>query len=202
MVDFTELESLARRLAGRADRGRAVMLAPVSKGAGASAISARLADLSARISGRPSWLFDLDFAANPQASSARLNGQAFAGELSGLRFWRAEPDGAGRLALRKLETAPVYVSQFERTPGAVRRLTFHPCAEYWRQVRRACGLAIVDAPHGSAAMTALAGDLDGVILIADAARSRRADADALAGRIEDAGGRVLGVVVNRSGQLR
>ena len=202
MVDHADLESLARRLAGRADRGRAVMLAPVSKGAGASALSARLADLTAHLSGRPSWLYDLDFAANPQASRASLNGQAFAGELSGLRFWRAEPDNAGRLALRKLENAPVYVSQFERAPGAVRRLTFHPCAEYWRQVRRACGLAIVDAPFGSSATPALAGDLDGVILVADAARSRRSEAEALADRIEEAGGRVLGVIVNRSGGAR
>lgn len=178
------------------------MLAPVSAGAGASAISARLAELAARHSGRPSWLFDLDFAQNPQAGASKLNGQAFAGELSGLRFWRSEPDGAGRLALRKLQAAPVYVSRFERSPGAVRRLTFHPCAEYWRQVRCACGLALVDAPWGSAAMTALAGDLDGVILVADAVHSRRADADALAERIEEAGGRVLGVVVNRSGKAR
>jgi Mrp family chromosome partitioning ATPase len=202
MVDHSDLESLARRLAGRADRGRAIMLAPVSQGAGASALSARLASLTARLSGRPSWLFDLDFAANPQASKARLNGQAFAGELSGLRFWRAEPANAGRLALRKLENAPVFVSQFEREPGAVKRLTFHPCTEYWRQVRRACGLAIVDAPHASAGLSAIAGDLDGVILVADAAHSRRADADALADRVEDAGGRVMGVIVNRSGRAR
>lgn len=202
MVDHADLESLARRLAGRAERGRAVMLAPVTKGAGASALSARLALLTAELSGRPSWLYDLDFASNPQASGARLNGQAFAGELSGLRFWRAEPNNAGRLALRKLEGAPVYVSQFERSPGAVRRLTFHPCAEYWRQVRRACGLAIVDAPYGSAALPALAADLDGVILVADAVQSRRSDADSLAEQIEDAGGRILGVIVNRSGGAR
>ena len=202
MSPDVELESLARRLAGRTQRGRAVMFVPVSPGAGASAISARLAALSARLSGRPSWLFDLDFAGNPQATNARLNGQAFAGELSGLKFWRAEPDDAGRLALRKLEHSPVYVSEFERAPGAVRRLTFHPCAEYWRQLRRACGLAIVDAPYDSAATVALASDLDGVVLVADAARSRRSAADALADGIEDAGGRVLGVVVNRSGQGR
>lgn len=202
MVDVAELEGLARTLTGRVDRGRTVMFAPVTKGAGASAISARVAAMAARFSGRPTWLYDLDFEANPQASAARLNGQAFAGELSGLKFWRAEPEGAGRLALRKVEHAPVYVSRFERNPGAVRRLTFHSCAEYWRQVRRACGLAIVDAPFGSAAMTALASDLDGVILVADAARSRRSDADHLADRVEAAGGRVLGVVVNRSGAAR
>ena len=86
MVDQADLESLARRLAGRADRGRAVMLAPVSQGAGASTISMQLAALAAHHTGRPSWLFDLDFASNPQASAVNLNGKAFAGELSGLRF--------------------------------------------------------------------------------------------------------------------
>ncbi len=202
MVDHADIDDLARRLAGHGERGRAFMVAPVSKGAGASTICARLAEVSARMSGRPTWLYDLDFAENPQAGAARLNGQAFAGELSGLKFWRSDPDGAGRLALRKLETAPVFVSRFEREPGAVRRLTFHPCAEYWRQVRRACSLALVDTPTGSAALTALAPDLDGVILVADAARSRRSDADQLADRIEAAGGRVLGVVINRSRQAR
>lgn len=202
MVDPDELDALAGRLAGRDGRGRAVMVAPVTAGAGASTVSLALADAAARRSGRPSWLFDLDFAANPQAQRARLNGQAFAGELSGLRFWRAEPEGAGRLALRKLEGAAVYVTRFERDPGQVRRLTFHACAEYWRQARRACGLAVVDAPSNSAAITSLAADLDGVVLVADAARSRRSQAEAWADRIEEAGGRVLGVVVNRSGPAR
>lgn len=174
------------------------MLAPVSEGAGASTVAAGLARRAALISGRPSWLYDLDFQTNTQARRARLNGQAYAGELSGLKFWREEPDGAGRLAMRRCADAPIFISQFQREPGAVRRLTFHGARDYWRQARLASGLAVLDAPFGSAALTALAADMDGVILVADAAGSRRSDADTLADRIEEAGGRVLGVVINRA----
>ena len=174
------------------------MIAPVSDGAGASTIAAGLARRAAIISGRPSWLFDLDFSSNTQASRTKLNGQAYAGELSGLKFWREEPDGSGRLAMRRCADAPIFISEFQRQPGAVRRLTFHGARDYWRQARRASGLVLVDAPSGSAALTALAPDMDGVILVADATNSRRSMADKLADRIEEAGGRVLGVVVNRA----
>jgi len=157
---------------------------------------------STRQTGRPVWLYDLDFSSNHQASASRLNGEAFAGELAGLRFWRAEPGGAGRLALRRRADAPIYVSRFERSAGAVRRVVFHPSAEYWRKARRSCGLVLVDAPYGSAGVTSLAADMDGVILVADAARDGRGAADMLADRIEASGGRVLGVVLNSAAQGR
>jgi Mrp family chromosome partitioning ATPase len=194
----TPLDGLARRLTPRGDHGRAVLVAPVSAGAGASTVAAGLARRAALLSGRPAWLYDLDFQSNPQAGRARLNGQAYTGELSGLKFWREEPDGSGRLAMRRCEDAPVFISQFQRNPGAVRRLTFHGAQDYWRQARRASGLVIVDAPFRCAALTTIAPDMDGVILVADAAQSRRSAADSLSERIKEAGGRVLGVVVNRA----
>lgn len=192
------LDGLARRLTPRGDVARAVLLAPVSPDAGASTIAAGLARRAAMVSGRPAWLFDLDFKTNTQAGRARLNGQAYTGELGGMKFWREEPDGAGRLAMRRCADAPIFISEFQRQPGAVRRLTFHGASDYWRRARRASGLVIVDAPYGSAGLTTLAPDMDGVILVADAVSSRRSAADKLADRIEETGGRVLGVVVNRT----
>ncbi|MFP4520452.1 MAG: hypothetical protein ACLFQ5_13470 [Oceanicaulis sp.] len=194
----SHLDGLARKLISRSGDARAVLLAPVSDGAGASTVAAGIGRRAALASGRPSWLFDLDFQHNTQASRARLNGQAYAGELAGLKFWREEPDGAGRLAIRRCADAPVFISQFQRQPGAVRRLTFHGADAYWRQARRASGLVVVDAPYASAALTALAPDMDGVILVADARNSRRSLAEKLADRVEEAGGRVLGVVVTRA----
>ncbi len=193
-----ELDGLARRLSPRDGRARAILLVPVSKGAGASAVAHGLAVASHRATGRPVWLYDLDFSSNRQASQMRLNGDAFAGELGGLRFWRADPDGAGRLAMRRSVSAPIYVSRFERASGSVKRVVFHPSAAYWRQARLACGLVIVDAPAGSAGVLSVAPDMDGVILVADAGRDGRAAAEETAARIEQAGGRVLGVVVNRA----
>jgi Mrp family chromosome partitioning ATPase len=202
MAFEAELDGLARRLSPRGDRARAVMLVPISPAAGSSKVAQGLAQASHHLTGRPVWLYDLDFAHNRQASSVRLNGEAFAGELSGQRFWRAEPDGMGRLALRRRIDAPIYVSRFERPPGSVRRLVFHPNGEYWQLARELCGLVVVDAPHGSAAVASLAGDMDGVVLVANSVRDGRSAAETLADQIEDAGGRVLGVVLNSATDAR
>lgn len=198
MAFEAELDGLARRLSPRGQRARAVLLVPISAHAGGVAVAQGLARASTQQTGRPVWLYDLDFSGNRHASASALNGEAFAGELGGLRFWRAEPGGAGRLALRRTAAAPIYVSRFERHVGAVRRVVFHPAAEYWRKARQSCGLVVVDAPYGSAGVISLAVDMDAVILVADAVRDSRASADAMADRIEATGGRVLGVVLTNT----
>lgn len=195
-----ELSALAQNLAGRAGRGRAVMVCPISPGAGASTIAYALAKLSAQQSGIPSWLFDLDFQANPHATARSLNGEAFSGVLSGSQFWRCEPPQAGRLALRKLTDVPVYVSRFERRTGTVKRLTVQSAPEYWAKVRQGCALAIVDAPFGAPAALTVSPNLDGVVLVGDARQAKRSQADEVAERFEAAGAKVLGVVLNRVGQ--
>ncbi|KAA5804700.1 CpsD/CapB family tyrosine-protein kinase [Alkalicaulis satelles] len=193
----TELDGLARTLVPRGARGIAVMVAPVTPGAGASFVACGLARRSARLNENAVWLYDLDFAKNPLSSGLAFSEDAYDGALNGSQFWRCEPAGAGRLALRRPEGARVWLSRFERAPGAVQRVVFQPSSAYWEQARRACALAILDAPSGSPAITALARDMDGVILVGDARATRRSQADAMAARIEAAGGRVLGVIVNR-----
>lgn len=194
----TELDGLARTLTPRGPRGLAVMIAPIAPGAGASFVACGLARRCARLIAGPVWLYDLDFARNPLSGGLNFSDDVYDGALGGTRFWRCEPDGAGRLALRRPEGARVWLSRFERAPGAVRRVVFRSAPEYWEQARRACSVALLDAPSGSPAITALARDLDGVVLVGDARATRRSDAEALAGRIEAAGGRVLGVIVNRA----
>ncbi|WP_270376131.1 hypothetical protein [Marinicauda sp. Alg238-R41] len=193
-----QLEDLSRRLTTREARGRAYMVVPITPGAGASFICARLAANAARESARPVWLFDLDFGANPQSTRTRMNGAAYSADLGAERFWRTEPEGAGRLALRKVDAAPVLISVFERDPGEVRRVTFASAPAYWDRVRDACGLALIDIPCDSPAATALCADVDGVILVGDAKTTTRAMADSLADEIEHAGGEVLGVILNRA----
>lgn len=192
-----QLQDLSRKLVARGARGRAVMVLPVSAGAGASFVTARLAASASRESGRPVWLYDLDFAQNTQSKRTRLNGAAYDADFGPQTFWRTEPEGAARLALRKVEKAPVLISVFQ--PRAdLRRLVFNPAPDYWERVRAACGLALVDAPAGSPAIDVIAPDLDGVILVEDPERCRPGAAEALADRIEEAGGQVLGLILNRA----
>jgi Mrp family chromosome partitioning ATPase len=192
-----ELDGLARTLVSRGVRGTAVMLVPVTPGAGASFISRGLARRCARLADGPVWLYDLDFARNPQAAGVAFSADGYDASLQGARFWRCDPDGAGRLAMRRPDGERIFISRFEREPGSVRRVEFRSAPDYWAKARRACRLAILDAPSGSPAITAVARDLEGVVLVGDANATRRSQADAMAGRIEAAGGRVLGVVINR-----
>lgn len=195
MVNAAELENLAKGLVQRSSQAQAIMLAPVSAEARSAMVARRLAAKAAKFSGRPSWIIDLDFERNPHSRAVRLNGQAYSGEPLGETFWQVSPPGSGRLALRKAERAPVFVSRFEREPGAVRALQFRSSPRYWELIRQACGLVLVDAPCHARSMLAVAGDLDGVILVADSISTRRTQADALADQIEAAGGQVLGIVL-------
>lgn len=193
-----ELDVLARRLAPREGLARAVMISGVGAQSGASTIAVGLAKSAARQGIHPIWLYDLDFASNPQAQRAPLNGQAYSGALDGAQFWRTAPSGAGRLAMRKVEGAPIFISRFEREPGAIRALQFQPAPQYWTRARQRSGLTLVDAPCNSAALTTIASDLDGVILVADARTTGQSQALARADSFRAAGATVLGVVVNRS----
>ena len=94
MTVCAQLQDLSRRLVARGERGRAVMIMPVRAGAGASWVSARLAANASRESGRPVWLYDLDFAANTQAGRTRLNGAAYDADFGTEPFWRADPSGS------------------------------------------------------------------------------------------------------------
>lgn len=193
-----ELEGLARRLSPQGMAARAVMVAPVSASAGASTIAAGLVRAAVAQGVKPVWLYDLDFKNNPQSDAFRLNGQAYSGALSGRRFWRTVPDNAGRVALRRVEDQPIYVSRFERAPGQVRSLTFLDNAEYWNRARHSAGLTVVDASYQSAAIPLIAPNMDGVILVADARSDGRAATENAADRLRAQGAQVWGVVVNRT----
>jgi len=195
-----DLADLARRLRPNGAHARAVMIRGVAPGVGASTIASELSETYARLSARPVWLLDLDFARNAQARRAALRRDRF--DAGGPGFWRCEPDGAARLVIQRRAHSPVFVSRFEHAPGAVRAVRLRSAPDYWKRVRGACGLVVVDAPAHGAAPEAVARDMDGVILVADARRTGRAETDAAQARLEAAGARVLGLVVNRSGAQR
>ncbi|MGY6662780.1 MAG: hypothetical protein ACXIVO_10715 [Glycocaulis sp.] len=194
----TELADLARRLAPPGAPGKVFMMLGITAKAGTSSVAAGLARAAAVETGGPVWLVDLDFANNPQASRARLNGSAYSTEIGAEPFWTAEPAGTGRLVLRKLEAAYVLVTRFQHKPGEMERLVYKRAPGYWQQLRAMAPLSVVDVPHGSPAIAAVAPDLDGVILVANARRDKRADAERLAAHIEKLGAKVLGVIVNRA----
>ena len=195
---FAQLEGLAQKMTPSTTRGRVYMVVPVSSSAGASVVSAQLAKFSAQSSGRPVWLFDLDLQDNIQAKRAPLNGHILSAELGGRKFWDVEPAQSARMAMRRVEGLPVYISQFQYKPGTIRGVQLKRDEAYWNNVRAVSALTLVDVPHDFEAAQTLYPDMDGVILVVDAQQTKRSAANEFADMIEAAGGRVMGVVINRA----
>jgi Mrp family chromosome partitioning ATPase len=198
MPALQQLDRLAQSMTPSASLGRVYMVVPVSAGAGASSMCAQLAKFSVQHSARPAWIFDLNFRQNVQAKRAPLNGHIISAELDGDRFWSVEPAQSARMAMRRVEGLPIYISQFQYSPGKVKRVSLRRQSGYWNKVRAVSALTLVDVPFGHKSARSLYGDMDGVVLVVDAHKTQREAAEKLAETIEAAGGRVMGVVVNRA----
>lgn len=202
-IDLTaELIELVERLepiARPGGRGRAMMIMGAGRQTGASTVAREFARIAAARSRRGVWLFDLDLANNPQRRLlVPQQGTAFDAGFGRNPFWRVEPEVArARLVARQAEQR-LYVTEFQRAPGEVQRLTLRGAPDYWNAVRQSIDLAVVDAPGNNRAVLALAADMDGVILVSD---ERRPNPDAINARreaIESRGGVVAGLILNRA----
>lgn len=194
----SDVAHLATKLITRGAEARAVMVAPVCPGSGASSVAASLAVSAAQSSGRPVWLYDLDFSKNNQAQRFGVAGPAYAGDFGDQKIWRAHPGGdQARLVLRRAPSLPVFVSQFDYVPRSIQQLDFVPNKAYWDQARKSCGLVLVDVPARLSGAVAFSRNMDGVILVADAGRVNQAMIDDMAVNFEDQGARIYGVILNR-----
>ena len=195
MIEFTQrLEPIARP----GGHGRVLMFMGAGRGTGASTLAREFARIAAARSKRGVWLFDLDHAKNPQRKIlAPEGGQSFDASFGRTPFWDVEPATARARMVARKGGNKLYVTEFQRAPGEVKRLNLRPAPDYWRAVRSSIDLAVVDASGMSRAVLALVADMDGVILIAD---ERRPGTDAIEARraaIEARGGIVAGVILNR-----
>lgn len=202
-AELTDLVDRFEPIARPGGQGRAVMVMGAGPGAGASTVARELARLAAQRSQRGVWLYDLEFAGNAQAKTARVRGPAFDAGFGRTPFWSLQSNGApARIVARQSVIANLFVTELQAKPGAVQSAGLRAAPDYWDAVRHAIDLAIVDAPGNSRAPMSLVADMDGVIIVADA---RQSQLDGLAARrtaIEDRGGVVAGVILNRASGLR
>jgi Mrp family chromosome partitioning ATPase len=201
--DLTELVDRLEPIARPGAQGRALMVMGARPGAGASTVARELARLAAQRSQRGVWLFDLDFAANAQAGAVRAQGPVFDAGFGRTPFWSLRGEnGRARVIARQSVVRDLFVTELQTEPGAVSSIGLRSSPEYWDAVRHSIDLAIIDAPGNTTASLSLVADLDGVILVADA---RDANFDGLAARraaIEERGGVVAGLILNRAGPVR
>lgn len=217
-VDLSaEMETLLRSLGqSSAERGRVVQFASAGTGEGTSTIAREFALCAARRSRKPVWLIDLDVFGLTQQKAVAKDGRRF-GALGkpasatpdGSVFFAVNPAGEGEaegrqsrfLSARPAAEGKLWVTRFhpERLePGQAVTISRWPA--YWNALRAHAEFIVIDAPaadRSTAAMTlAPIADLNVMVVAAEAGDAR--GPAALKQAIEQAGGKLAGLVFNRA----
>jgi Mrp family chromosome partitioning ATPase len=219
MVDLTtEMAGLWAALGpGPAHRGRVIQFACAGSGEGASTVAREFARLAAVRARKPVWLVDADLVQQGQqefiaAEPDRFGrmGAAAAATPDGSVFYAVTPPVLGRdgkpvdparlMTARPCLGGRLWVTRFRaETLRSGQRAEPLPDPRYWDTMRRHADTVIIDAPaadRNDLAIT-LAPYVDATILVV-AAEGSPDGSVGLRDEIEAVGGRIAGVVVNRS----
>lgn len=220
MVDLTsEMAGLWAALGpAPAHRGRVIQFVAANSGEGISTVAREYARLAAVRARRPVWLVDGDLAQQEQleavAGEAERFGRLGAAALAspdGSAFFAVTPrlqDADGRpLSPARLLTARaclggrLWITRFatERLRSG-QRVEAVADARYWDALRRHADTVVVDAPAADRSDMALilAPFMDLTVLVVAAGSTPVEQPVILRDEIEASGGRIAGVVVNRS----
>lgn len=220
MVDLTsEMAALWAALGpAPGHRGRVVQIAAANSGEGVSTVAREYARLAAVRARRPVWLIDADLAQQGQMDAVVAEPDRF-GRLGKAAV--ATPDGSIFFAV-----TPRLTDRQGKPVHPARLLTARPClggrlwitrfatealrsgqraeaiadARYWDALRRHADTVVIDAPaadRNGLAIT-LAPFVDATVLVVAAESTAPNEPLILRDEIEAAGGRIAGVVVNRS----
>ncbi len=196
--------------------GRSVMFISARSGEGVSSIASSFALIAAEHARKPVWLVDLDlkrnylfssFAVGPFAEVFGGVGPPYSATLKTQPFFSIEPGdeeeaaGLGLFTAHRVGQTRLMVSQFDASrlkAGQNVRIRTRPL--YWKALRSATDWTVVDAPARELAGAgfAVASQMDRVVLVVRADETSSGDVEALRREIEAHGGRVGGVVLNRT----
>ncbi|KQS56032.1 hfsB [Brevundimonas sp. Leaf363] len=220
MVDLTaEMGALWAALGpSPAHRGRVIQFAAASTGEGVSTVAREYARLVAVRARKPVWLIDGDLVQQGQLEAAAAEPDRF-GRLG--RAAQASPDGSAFFAVTP---RPTNETGQILPPAAL--LTARPCLggrlwitrfpmerlrsgqkveavgdpAYWDAMRRHADTVIIDAPAADRSDTAitLAPYVDATVLVVAAGGTSAEEPAILRDEIEAVGGRIAGLVMNRS----
>ena len=220
MVDLTsEMAALWAALGpAPGHRGRVVQIAAASSGEGVSTIAREYARLAAVRARRPVWLIDADLAQQGQMDAVAAEPDRF-GTLGKAAI--ATPDGSIFFAV-----TPRIMDRAGKPVHPARLMTARPClggrlwvtrfaaehlrsgqraeavsdARYWDALRKHADTVVIDAPaadRNDMAIT-LAPYVDATVLVVAAESGATNEPLMLRDEIEAVGGKIAGVVVNRS----
>lgn len=220
MVDLTsEMAGLWAALGpAPAHRGRVIQFACASTGEGASTVAREFARLAAVRARKPVWLIDADLAQQGQQEAIEAEPERFgrfgapaAASPDDAVFYAVTPPVMGRdgraVPQARLMTARaclggrLWVTRF-RTESLRSGQRAEPLPEphYWDAMRRHSDTIIIDAPaadRNDVSIT-LSPFADATVLVVAAGTTSASEPVILRDEIESAGGRIAGVVVNRS----
>jgi Mrp family chromosome partitioning ATPase len=220
MVDLTsEMAGLWAALGpAPAHRGRVIQFACANTGEGASTVAREFARLAAVRARKPVWLIDADLNQPGQQEAAAAEperfgrlGAAAASSPNGASFFAVTPPVMGRdgkpIAPARLMTArPCLGGRLWITRFRAEILRSGQRAEplgdprYWDVMRKHADTVVIDAPAADRSDLAitLAPYVDATVLIVAAESTAANEPVILRDEIEAVGGRIAGVVVNRS----
>lgn len=220
MVDLTsEMAALWAALGpAPGHRGRVVQIVAANSGEGVSTVAREYARLAAVRARRPVWLVDADLAQQGQAEAVAAQPDRF-GAVGKPAV--ATPDGSIFFAV-----TPRVMDREGKPVHPARLVTARPClggrlwvtrfaaeslrsgqraeavadASYWDSLRRHADTVVIDAPAADRSDIAitLAPFVDSTVLVVAAESSAAGDPLNLRDEIEAVGGKIAGVVVNRS----
>lgn len=220
MVDLTsEMAALWAALGpAPGHRGRVIQIAAATSGEGVSTVAREYARLAAVRARRPVWLIDADLAQQGQLEAVTAEPDRF-GALGKAAI--ATPDGSIFFAV-----TPRIMDRAGKPVHPARLMTARPClggrlwvtrfaaehlrsgqraeavgdARYWDALRKHADTVVIDAPaadRNDMAIT-LAPFVDATVLVVAADGAAASEPLMLRDEIEAVGGKIAGVVVNRS----
>jgi len=219
MVDLTvEMASLWSALGpAPLDRGSVVQFVSATTGEGTSTVAREFARLAAGRSRRPVWLVDADlddqsqmaavnaeperFGRLGRAAGASPDGSIFFGFRPPVRDRDGRPVGdANLLAARPAMDARLWITRLRLDMIGGQRAEIAPSGAYWDALRRYADHVVIDAPAADRSDTAmqLAPYADLTVLVLAADETEAGAVAALRDQIDAAGGRVAGLVLNRT----
>lgn len=220
MVDLTsEMAGLWAALGSApAHRGRVIQFACANTGEGASTVAREFARLAAVRARKPVWLVDADLAQPWQQEAVAAEperfgrlGAAAASSPNGSSFFAVTPPVMGRdrkpIAPARLMTARpclggrLWITRFRaEVLRSGQRAEPLPDPRYWDAMRKHADTVVIDAPAADRSDLAitLAPYVDATVLIVAAESTAANEPVILRDEIESVGGRIAGVVVNRS----
>lgn len=220
MVDLTsEMAGLLAALGPAPGyRGRVIQFVSAGAGEGVSTVAREFARLAAVRARKPVWLVDADLAQQGQQDAVAADPERFgrlgdtvAASPDGSIFYAVSPQLVGRSgdpvpASRLLTARPclggrLFVSRFRiESLRSGQRVEALPDPAYWDAMRKHSDTVVIDSPAAERSDTSivLAPFVDATVLVVAAESTAANEPVILRDEIEAVGGRIAGVVVNRS----